>query len=74
MSVVHEGTLKGAFKGFKNRETVFEFTDGTAWRQNEHKYNYSYAYMPHARIVQRDAAYYIEVDGLADSVQVVRIR
>jgi hypothetical protein len=74
MSVIQEGQLKGAFKGFHNRETVFEFYGGGKWRQNEYKYNYYYAYMPFAKVVDRGGAYYLEVDGMSDSVEVVRVR
>jgi hypothetical protein len=46
MAIVEEGQLKGSFKGFKNRDTVFEFNAGRGkWRQNEYKYHYHYAYM-----------------------------
>lgn len=46
MQVVHEGQLKGAFRGFRNRYTVFEFIGGSKWQQREHKYQYYYAYSP----------------------------
>ncbi|HEX9431062.1 MAG TPA: hypothetical protein VF944_11865 [Candidatus Bathyarchaeia archaeon] len=72
MSIVQEGQLKGAFKGFRNRDTVFEFYGGGKWRQNEYKYQYHYAYMPQAKVVDRNGSYYLEIDGL--SVEVVRIR
>ncbi len=32
MAIVEEGQLKGSFKGFKDRETVFEFHGGGKWR------------------------------------------
>lgn len=61
MSIIADGQLKGAFKGFKDRETVFE-------------YQYHYAYMPRAKVIDRGGAYYLQVDGIAESVQVVRVR
>jgi hypothetical protein len=73
MAVVEEGQLKGSFRGFHNRETVFKFQGGGTWRQNEYKYNYHYAYMPQAKVVDDDG-YRLEVDGMSDSVKVVRIR
>ena len=66
--------MKGAFKGFHNRETVFEFVGGGKWRQSAYKYHYHYAYMPSARVVSRDGAYHLEVDGMSDSVEVVQHR
>ena len=28
MGLVFEGIIKGSFRGFKNRDTIFEFTNG----------------------------------------------
>ncbi len=33
MKIVEDGTLKGTFKGFKNRETIFIFTNGSKWNR-----------------------------------------
>lgn len=74
MSIVQDGQLKGAFSGFHNRDTLFEFYGGGVWRQNEYKYVYHYAYMPFAKVVDRGGAQYLEVEGMDDSVQVVRVR
>jgi hypothetical protein len=74
MTVVEEGQLKGSFRGFKNRETVFQFFGGHLWRQKQYKYHYYYAYMPHARVVDRNGGFELEVDGMSDSVEVVRVR
>ena len=43
MAVIEEGDLRGAFKGFRNRDTIFEFMYGNKWKQNQYKYNYFYA-------------------------------
>ena len=72
MDVVEEGRLKGSFKGFKNRDTVFEFCGGRKWKQAEYKYHYHYAYMPHARVVEKNGDTYLEVDGMSDQVLVRR--
>lgn len=53
MSVVYEGTIKGKFTGFKNRDTTFEFTNGQIWKQGEYKYLYHYAYRPQAKIIDK---------------------
>ena len=70
--VEEEGQLKGAFKGFKDRYTVFQFHGGRAWRQTEYKYNYYYAYMPYARVICEGGRYLLEVEGMNDSVEVRR--
>ncbi|HEX9429387.1 MAG TPA: hypothetical protein VF944_03345, partial [Candidatus Bathyarchaeia archaeon] len=74
MAVVEEGQLKGAFRGFHDRETVFEFYGGGKWRQNEYKYNYYYAYMPYAKVVDDGGGYQLEAEGMNDTVEVVRVR
>lgn len=72
--IIVEGQLKGAFKGFKNRDTIFEFYNGNpkTWKQAEYKYLYHYAYMPHAKVVHEGGRYVLYVDGVADSVEVRR--
>jgi hypothetical protein len=72
--IEEEGQLKGSFKGFHNRETVFQFYGGGTWRQNEYRYHYHYAYMPRARVINRDGRTLLEVDGIADTVEVRRVR
>jgi hypothetical protein len=74
VAVIEDGQLKGSFRGFHNRDTMFEFYGGGKWRQNEYKYSYHYAYMPQARVTDDRGAYRLEVDGIRDSVEVVRIR
>jgi hypothetical protein len=74
MAVAEEGQLRGSFKGFHNRDTVFEFHGGGKWRQNEYKYAYYYAHMPEAKVVDDDGGYRLVVDGMDDSVEVVRVR
>ncbi len=70
--VVIEGQLKGSFKGFKNRDTIFEFSSGAPkkWKQAEYKYLYHYAYMPRAKVIQEGGRYMLHVDGISDSVEV----
>lgn len=35
--IVEQGQLKGSFKGFKSRDTIFKFTNGHKWQQAEYK-------------------------------------
>jgi hypothetical protein len=69
---VQEGNLKGAFKGFKDRDTIFEFTGGGKWRQAVYKYQYQYLYMPEARVVDEGGTYMLYVDGMNESIEVRR--
>ena len=70
--IVEEGQIKGAFKGFKNRDTIFEFYSGGKWQQAEYKYHYYYAYMPRAKVIQDRGRYMLHVEGMNDSVEVRR--
>ena len=70
--IVENGQLKGTFKGFKNRETIFEFYGGKKWRQVVYKYHYHYAYMPRAKVVQNGGQYILHVEGMNNSVEVSR--
>ena len=74
MDIIEDGTLKGTFKGFKNRESIFIFTNGSKWQQDEYKYHYYYAYRPHVKVIKKPGYYVLEVDGMNDSVKVSRIR
>lgn len=70
MMIAEEGQLKGSFRGFKDRDTVFEFFAGRRWRQAEYKYLYHYAYMPWAKVVEEGGRYVLHVDGVPDTVEV----
>lgn len=73
MNIIKDGYLKGSFRGYRNRDTVFEFTDGRIWRQAEYRYHYHYAYRPQAVIIEDAGAYYIKVDGIDGKLRVARI-
>lgn len=69
--MVHDqGSLRGSFKGFKNRDTIFEFHGGRKWRQAEYKYLYHYAYMPEAKVVDEGGRYMLYVEGVDEPVEV----
>jgi hypothetical protein len=70
--VCEEGQLKGAFRGFKDRDTVFEFHGGGKWRQAEYKYLYQYAYMPSAKVVDEGGRYMLYVEDMDEPVEVRR--
>ena len=72
MRPVEEGRLKAPFKGFNDRNTIFEFSGGGKWRQNEHRHQYQHAYMPDARVVEDGGRYLLYVDGIDEPVEVVR--
>ena len=71
--IVEKGQLKGSFKGFKNRDTIFQFFGGGKWKQAEYKYHYYYAYMPHVKVIQNGGRFILEVEGMNDSVEVRQV-
>lgn len=72
-SIVEQaGKLRGIFRGFRNQQTRFTFSNGVVWRQNEAKYFYFYAAHPRARVVYRNGIYLLEVDGTDEVVEVVK--
>ena len=71
--IVEDGQLRGSFRGFKDRDTVFEFTGGSKWKQAEYKYNYHYDYMPRAKVIQNGGRCILEVEGMTDTVEVHRV-
>ncbi len=70
--IVIEGQLRGSFRGFKNRDTIFEFSSGgrKKWKQVEYKYLYHYAYMPRAKVVDEGGRYVLHVEDVSESVEV----
>ena len=70
MRLIEEGQLQGSFKGFKDRDTVFQFDGGKEWKQNEYKEHYRYFYMPRAKVVNEDGRYYLGVEGMSEKVEV----
>ena len=73
ISVVAEGAVVSDFSGFSG-ESVFELENGSRWKQDEYKYNYHYAYRPHATVVSGVSGIEIHIEGMGDTVRVSRLR
>ncbi|MCX6218439.1 hypothetical protein [Spirosoma sp.] len=69
--IIEEGFLRGAFRGFRNRTTFFEFREGGRWRQDEDQYLYHYFNKAYAYIYQENDAYYLHVEGMDMCIKVV---
>ncbi|MEZ0608565.1 hypothetical protein ACAW74_08620 [Fibrella sp. WM1] len=72
MTIIKQGNLQGQFSGFRNRETVFVFSDGERWQQDEYRYVDHSVYRPQATVSQEGGAYYLHVAGVAEKVRVVK--
>ena len=74
MRIVERGQLDGEFEGFEDTEKIFRFlSSGTRWRQKQYHYLYHYSYMPQAKVVERGGRHFLEVAGLAVSIEVERV-
>ena len=62
-------TVKGAWKGWSGK-TLVEMTDGSKWIQVDYLYEYHYAYMPQATLIDSDR---LHVDGMSQPVRVRRV-
>ena len=72
MELKHDSRIKAEFTGWSG-DTVFELSNGTRWRQARYRYRYRYRYRPRARIWRDGGRYYLEVDGMAEKIQVRRL-
>lgn len=72
--IVEKGPLDGEFEGFEDERKIFTFFNtGNRWRQKNYWYHYHYAYMPMAQVVMRQGRHWLEVSGVAASVEVERV-
>jgi len=71
--IIEKGQLEGSFTGFNNTDTVFKFVGGNRWRQAEYNYYYHYAYMPDAKVIYKNGSYFLLVEGIEETVEVISI-
>jgi hypothetical protein len=68
---VTESQIADVFEGWQGNST-YQLTNGQVWRQSAYKYEYKYAYRPHALIYPASAGMLMDVDGSVAVVQQVR--
>ena len=73
VDLICEDNLKGLFKGFDGPGTLFEFSNGSKWRQVGAEVAVKQLTMPHARILRIGGRYHIEIDGLEGIAEVVAL-
>jgi len=73
VNCLEEGVIVSDFKGFEGK-SVFQFENGNVWQQAEYKYNYHYAYRPDATVVDGINGPELHVEGMDETVRVMRIR
>ena len=72
MTIEHDSYIDGAFKGWTGRGT-YVLVDGSAWSQVNYLYQYQYLYRPRARVITDRGRTYLEVEGMAERVEVRRV-
>lgn len=55
-------------------DTIFELCNGQIWQQSSYAYTYHYAYRPDVIIYWNGYQYRMKVDGIDDTIAVVRIQ
>ena len=73
MRVIEEGQLADEFNGFEDFDVKFEFFSGSKWQQDEYKYNYTYSFMPKAKVIEEMGQMYLYVDGMSEKVRVKKV-
>lgn len=72
-SDVVESQIEGDFKGWDG-ETIFKLTNGQIWQQSSYAYTYYYKYRPKVIIFPANGFFSMQVDGVSQRIQVVRIK
>jgi hypothetical protein len=65
--------IDGDFEGWEG-DTVFPLCNGQVWMQSSDSYWYYYAYRPNVVIYQTGSGYRMQVEGVNETVAVVRLR
>jgi hypothetical protein len=70
---VIESQIDGEFKGWDG-ETIFKLANGQIWQQSSYAYTYSYKYRPNVMIFPSNGGFSMQVEGMEQRIQVVRIK
>lgn len=70
---VIESNIDDDFEGY-DEGNLYKLTNGQIWKQVDYNYSYSYSYRPEVIIYKEGSRYYMKVDDMDDSVEVVRIK
>jgi len=66
------GKMRGASTGFHGG-AIFRLTNGQVWQQKVYKYRYRYRYRPDVRIFTEKGGYVIHIEGMDETVSVVKV-
>jgi len=68
-----ESQIDGTFSGW-NGETIFKLTNGQIWQQSSYAYAYSYKYRPNVLIFPSGGGFELQVEGMDQRINVVRLK
>lgn len=72
MRVVYDSKIDDDFEGW-DEDNIYELANGTRWQQVRFKFIYKYRYRPRARILEEGGRYFLEVDGMPETIEVCRV-
>lgn len=70
---VVESKIDGEFNGWEG-ETIFKLANGQIWQQSSYAYTYHYAFRPDVLIFRTSGGYKMHVEGVDQTIYVVRLR
>jgi hypothetical protein len=70
---VIETQIDGEFEGWEG-ETIFKMMNGQIWQQSSYAYLYHYAYSPEVIIYKASSGYVMKVDGVEETINVVKLK
>ena len=73
ISRVIETQIDGEFEGWEG-ETIFKMMNGQIWQQSSYAYMYSYAYSPEVIIYKTSSGYVMKVDGVEETINVIKLK
>ena len=73
ISRVIETQIDGEFEGWEG-ETIFKMMNGQIWQQSSYAYMYSYAYSPEVIIYETSSGYVMKVDGVEETINVIKLK
>jgi hypothetical protein len=72
-SIAISTKIDNDFEGY-DYENIYKLRNGQIWQQIDFKYRYRYKYAPNVIIYMKDNRYYMQVEGMDDSVMVERLK
>lgn len=73
MKKVLQNNIIRIYKGWGGSK-IFEFGNGTKWKQEQSNRYQKFRYHPKAKIYQEDSEFVLEVEGVKEKIKVTKIK